>query len=183
MQAQQRMTVSKEANESHKERKLFAVLPRSPERPFQVFANNFRIASLCSREHTHSFSCLPAPLRLQGLNKCSWWKFRRWCNLPVWSRTGSCLKVRAKDLDGAKWDKLLHRDQHTFTHHPPAQTHTHTHPKHTPVMQKLTQPPCYLLPNGLILVLNPSHNPIDAVSHCRPTAASEWARPPVTTRQ
>lgn len=56
---------------------------------------------------------------------------------------------------------------HFHTHIPLSHSNTQrTHPTTpTPVMQKLMQPPCCLLPNSLILVLNPSHNPIDAVSH------------------
>lgn len=53
------------------------------------------------------------------------------------------------------------------THHPPySNTYnctTHAQ-QHTPVMQRLTQPPRRLQPSGLIRVSNPSHNPIDAES-------------------
>lgn len=75
------------------------------------------------------------------------------------------------------WDTQTHfHTPPTAPPHPPTQTHPDT-----PMMQRLMQPPCSPQPSGLILVSNPSHNPINAVSHHCPAQAR--ARPPATRRQ
>ena len=137
--------------DSYKEGKLFTVLSRSPARPFQILVNNnnFSTPSRGAHTHTHThFPLHPSSFKAAGtrLNlKCPQ-ESRRWFILPVWSRTGSCLDVRARRSGWSQVRQAAHcglRDVQTHFHthpHPPRSKPTHPN---TPLWCiKLTLPPC-----------------------------------------
>lgn len=155
---------------------MFAVLSHPAERP----VNNNNISSV-SHKSTMTFLCSPVPLSVSSQANLKFRAVQKMNLTSVKQNRFMADGLGRRQRNQVETGLASGSRKRTFTRHPPSQTHTSTLPHlrdakahAAPVLS----PAC-----GLFLESNPSPNPIDAVSRCCPTLASESIRTPIARRQ
>lgn len=162
------------------EEKLFTVLSHPAESPFKRPVNDNNISSV-SHKSTMTFLCSPVPLSVSSQANLKFRAVQKMNLTSVKQNRFMADGLGRRQRNQVETGLASGSCKHTFTRHPPSQTHTSTLPHSRDA--KAHAAPVLSPARGLFLESNPSRNPIDAVSRCCPTLASESIRTPVARRQ
>lgn len=139
------------------------------------------IISSVSHKSTMTFLCSPVPLSVSSQANLKFRAVQKMNLTSVKQNRFMADGLGRRQRNQVETGLASGSRKRTFTRHPPSQTHTSTlpHPRDAKAhAAPVLSPAC-----GLFLESNPSPNPIDAVSRCCPTLASESIRTPIARRQ